>query len=301
MCRSPPSCWSRPGAGHRFDLAGACLGTAGLGGISYTLIEAPEVGLGAWPVLTGAVVGVAGIAALVLVERSRGMAAMLPPRLFSMPRFSALNVYTVVVYAALGGQLFFLSIQLQNVLHYSALATGMASLPVTALLLVGSSRAGALSARIGPRLPLVAGPLVAAAGLMLVRSVSAGDHYWPRLFPGIGIFGVGLTLVVAPLTAAVLAAVPDQFAGLASGVSNAAARAGGLLAVAALPLIVGLSGSAYQAPARLTPGFRSAVLCCAGLLVLGTALAALLLRPATTSRPPGRAGQRPAGYGRSAS
>ena len=182
-----------------------------------------------------------------------------------------LNIFTVVVYAALGGFTFFFAVYLQNVVGWSAFRTGIALLPMTLLLLVGSARAGALSARIGPRLPLAIGPVVAAVGLLLLRGVGPGASYWTDVLPGVLLFGIGLTLVVAPLTASVLAAVQDRFSGVASGFNNAASRAGGLLAVAALPLLVGLSGSGYAQKAELTDAFRGAMAWCAGLLLAGGA------------------------------
>jgi EmrB/QacA subfamily drug resistance transporter len=267
----------------RFDLLGAMLGAVGLAGVTYALIEAAERGFGAWPVATAAVGGVAALAAFVLIERRRGDRAMLPVHLFSSRLFSGLNLYTITVYAALTGQMFFLAVHLQNVAGYSALSAGLATLPVTVLLLLGSAPAGALAARIGPRAPLTVGPLLAAIGLLIVRRVEAGAAYWVDVFPGLTVFGLGLTMVVAPLTAAVLGAVDDRFAGVASGVNNAAARAGGLFAIAALPLAVGLSGTAYRVPSQLTAAFRGALLWCAGLLAVGAVLAALLVR---TQRPP---------------
>lgn len=141
---------SRTGAGRRrFDVAGALLGALGLGGVTYALIDAPARG-GSLPVLAAALVGVLAAVAFVLVERCRGDTAMLPTALFGSRLFSVLNVFTVMVYAALGGFTFFLAVYLQNVVGWSALLTGLATVPMTVLLLVGSSRAGALSARIGP-------------------------------------------------------------------------------------------------------------------------------------------------------
>jgi len=240
--------------------------------------------------VVAAIVVAAGAGFLfILIERRRHDAAMLPPGLFSSRLFSVLNVYTLAVYAALGGLTFFLAIQLQNVAGYSALATGVSLLPLTILLLVGSPRAGALNSRIGPRLPLTIGPLLAAAGFLLLRRVGPHAFYWTDVFPGVALFGLGMTLVVAPLTASVLAAVEDRFAGVASGVNNAAARAGGLLAVAALPLLVGFSGRAYEVPAELAAAFRSAMLWCAGLMVAGALMAALLIRrPRRPGGPPTR-------------
>lgn len=181
----------------------------------------------------------------------------------------------------MGGLTFFLALQLQTVAGYSALATGLATLPMTILLLVGSPRAGALATRIGPRLPLTVGPVVAAVGFLLLHGIDENAPYWTEVFPGVALFGLGMTLVVAPLTASVLGAVADRFAGVASGTNNAASRAGGLLAVAALPLLVGLSERGYDVPAEFTAAFRAAMYWCAGLMLVGAALAALLIRGAT--------------------
>ncbi|HEU4426077.1 MAG TPA: DHA2 family efflux MFS transporter permease subunit [Pilimelia sp.] len=262
-------------AGRRFDVAGAVLGAVGLGGLTYALIEIPERGWTAWPVLASTVVGLLAVAGFVRVERARGEAAMLPPALFAVPSFTPLNLYTVVVYAALSGFFFFVTVHLQAVVGYSALAAGAAGIPVTLLMLVGSARAGALANRIGPRLPLTVGPLLGVVGVLLLRRVEPGASFWWEVLPAMTIFGIGLTLIVAPLTAAVLACVPDRFAGVASGVNNAAARVGGLLAIAALPLLVGLSGEAYEVPAQFTVAYREALLWCAGLLVAGATLAAV--------------------------
>ncbi|SDY13699.1 drug resistance transporter, EmrB/QacA subfamily [Micromonospora pattaloongensis] len=270
-----------------FDLAGALLGALGLGGVAYALIEAPARGPGSASVLAAVAFGVAATALFVAVERRRGSAAMLPPELFAVRLFGVLNLYTVAIYAALGGQLFFLSVQLQTVAHYSALQTGLATLPITILLAAGSPAAGALAARIGPRLLLVAGPLVGGLGVLLLRGVGPNAPYWTDVLPGVSLFGLGMMMVVAPLTTAVLGAVDDRFSGVASGFNNAAARAGGLLAVAALPLLVGLSGSAYQMPGAFTAAFRAAMLWCAGLMLAGAALAALFVRKGPSSAQPG--------------
>ncbi|TDC73561.1 DHA2 family efflux MFS transporter permease subunit, partial [Micromonospora sp. KC606] len=272
---------SRTG-GKRFDVAGALLGALGLAGVTYALVDAPARGLASAPVLVAALVGLLAAVGFALLERRRGDAAMLPVGLFTGRIFPVLNVFTVAVYAALGGFTFFLAVHLQNAVGWSALKTGLATVPMTVLLLLGSARAGALSAKIGPRVPLTAGPVVAAVGLLLLRPVEAGASYWVDVLPGVTLFGLGLTLVVAPLTASVLAAVPDRFAGVASGFNNAASRAGGLLAVAALPLLVGLSGTGYAQRAELTAAYREALGWCAGLLLAGAATAALLVR-----RPPG--------------
>ncbi|MEU1241922.1 MFS transporter [Micromonospora parva] len=271
---------------RRFDVAGALLGALALAGVTYALIDAPARGFDSAEVLIAAAVGVLAAVAFVLLERRRGDAAMLPTGLFSSRLFSVLNLFTVVVYAALGGFTFFFAVYLQNVVEWSAFRTGIALLPMTLLLLVGSARAGALSARIGPRLPLAVGPLIAAVGLLLLRGVGPGASYWRDVLPGVLLFGIGLTLVVAPLTASVLAAVQDRFSGVASGFNNAASRAGGLLAVAALPLLVGLSGAGYEQKADLTDAYRAALAWCAGLLLAGAVLALVLVHRPPREAPP---------------
>ncbi|MFI6759331.1 MFS transporter [Micromonospora sp. NPDC050417] len=264
--------------GTRFDITGALLGALGLAGITFALIEAAQrTGSASVLAPVAGVVGVVAAIAFVLLERRKGDAAMLPPKLFRRRLFSVLNIYTVVVYASLGGFSFFLSVHLQNVAGFSALKTGLANLPMTGLLLLGSPRAGALAARIGPRLPLTVGPVIAAGGVLLLRGIGPHASFWVDVVPGVFLFGLGLTLVVAPLTTSVLAAVEDQFAGVASGFNNAASRAGGVLAVAALPLLVGLSGAAYRMPAELAQAFRAAMLWCAGLMIVGALLAVFLI------------------------
>ncbi|MEG3633312.1 MFS transporter [Micromonospora palythoicola] len=276
---------SRKRGTRQFDVAGALLGALALAGVTYALVDAPDRGLGSPAVVAAALAGVVAAVVFVVLERRRGETAMLPTGLFRSRLFSVLNFFTVLVYAALGGFTFFIAVYLQNVVGWSALLTGLALLPMTLLLLVGSPLTGALSTRIGPRLPLTVGPVLAAVGLLMLREIEPGASYWGQVLPGVAIFGVGLTLVVAPLTASVLAAVDDRFAGVASGFNNAASRVGGLLAVAALPLLVGLTGTGYEQPAELTAAYRGALLWCAGLLLAGALIAALLVhRPAR--RPP---------------
>jgi len=127
---------------------------------------------------------------------------------------------------------------------------------------------------------------VSTVGVLLLRRVEPGASFWWEVLPGMTVFGLGLMLIVAPLTAGVLACVPDRFAGAASGVNNAAARAGGLLSIATLPLLVGLTGEAYEVPARLTEAYRSAMLWCAGLLVIGAVLAAVTQHRPTRAAAP---------------
>jgi MFS family permease len=203
---------------------------------------------------------------------------MLPPALFASRQFSAANAMTLLTYAALGGVLFFLVLQLQTVSGFGALRAGMATLPITVIMLLLAGRGGALAGRIGPRLPMTVGPLLCAAGTLLLTRVGAHLNYWTDVAIPLTVFGLGLAALVAPLTAAVLAAAPAEHAGVASGVNNAVARAGSLIAVAALPLVVGLSGADYELADAFSSGYRAAMVCCALLLVGGGLLSAALIR-----------------------
>ncbi len=194
---------------------------------------------------------------------------MLPLGLFSSRTFSSANVMTLLVYAALGAVSFFVVLQLQTVSGYGALGAGISMLPLTICMVLLASRGGALGARIGPRIPMTLGPIVMGAGTMLLLGIGDDVDYWRDVLPGVTVFGLGLSLMVAPLTATVLAAAPDRNAGVASGVSNAVARIGSLLAVAVLPVAVGLSGVEYADPVAFDAGYRSAMVICAGMLVVG--------------------------------
>jgi EmrB/QacA subfamily drug resistance transporter len=265
-----------PGAAQEFDVPGAVLGALALAGLTFALIQWPEDGASA-AVISSAIGGLLAGLAFVVVER-RSPHPMLPPSIFAIRQFTAVNVVTLCVYAALAGVFFFFVVQLQVVVGWSPTASGVATLPVTVLLLLLSSKAGALAQRIGPRLPLTVGPAVAAAGVLLLAAVDTGAGYLVDVFPGTVLLGLGLAVTVAPLTAAVLGAVEVERAGLASGVNNAVARTAGLIAVAALPLAAGLSGAEYQDPQAFSDGYRVAMLVCAGLLALGGLLGLLTVR-----------------------
>jgi MFS family permease len=214
------------------------------------------------------VIGVAAGVAFVVRER-RARDPMLPPRLFRDRQFTGANLATLFVYGALGGGMLFLVLQLQTVLGYDATAAGSALLPSILVITVLSPRAGALAQRIGPRVPMTIGPLIAAAGTLWLSGVDGGAPYIVEVLPGSLLQGLGMATTVAPLTATVLGAAPDALAGLASGVNNAVARAAQLLAVAALPVAVGLSGNDYTDPAAFTSGFRMALMVCAALFAAG--------------------------------
>lgn len=275
---------SRAPVSGRFDVLGAGLTVGALGALTFALTR----GVGS-PV-SGVVlaVGVALAAAFVVVE-SRVREPLVPLRLFRSRVFSAANAMTFLVYGALGAVFFVLVLHLQVSAGWSALTAGLTGLPITVALMLLSSRAAALSARIGPRLPMTLGPLLCAAGTLLLLGVGAGTR-WYAVLPGLVVFALGLALLVSPLTAAVLAAAPDDHAGVASGINNAVARAGSLLAVAALPALVGLSGTDYRSPEAMTAGYRAAMVICAVLLAGGGVVSWFGLprpapRPAPRSEP----------------
>ena len=263
-----------PMARGPLDVLGAGLAALGLAGTTYALIEGPN-GAAAMVALAVILGGIA-LAAFIVVER-RSPNPMLPLDIFRSRQFSAANLVTFVVYAALGGFFFLLVSFLQISMGYTPIEAGAATLPVTGFMLVLSARSGALAQRIGPRIPLTVGPLVIAAGLLLLTQVDPGDSYVSSVLPGVVVFGLGLTLVVAPVTATVLAAADVRHAGIASGINNAVARVGSLLAVALLPLIAGLTGDSFYDPASMTDGFRVGMFACAGLSAAGGILAWLTI------------------------
>ncbi|CAM5711825.1 MFS transporter [Streptomyces aurantiogriseus] len=257
-----------------FDVLGAVLGAAALGLVTYALIEA---GAGTVVVTVTAVAGVAAGVAFVLVERRRPD-PMMPLDIFASRQFTAVNLVTLCVYAALGGFFFLSAVQLQVVAGYSALGAGTALLPTTVLMLLLSARSGELADRIGPRIPLTVGPLLCAAGMLLMLRVGQDASYLADVLPAVLVLGLGLVTLVAPLTATVLASVDVARAGLASGINNAAARAAGLIAVAALPLVTGMGAEAYRSADAFDEAFGRAMAVCAGLLVVGAAVALATVR-----------------------
>ncbi|MBG6180896.1 MFS transporter [Arthrobacter sp. CAN_A1] len=261
----------------RLDLWGAVLGAAALAGITYALIEAPARGLLSPAVLGAAGLGVVAAGAFLLVE-ARSRNPMLPLSIFSSSQFSATNAVTFLVYGAFGGVFFLLVVHLQVVAGFSPLAAGTAMLPITVLMLLLSSRAGQLATRIGPRLPMSLGPVLCAVALLLMLRIGPDASYLTDVLPGVVVLGLGLSVLVAPLTATALASVDSRHAGLASGVNNAVARAAALIAVALFPALAGLSGSSYLDPVAFNEGFRTSVLIGVGVLLAGAGLAVLTIR-----------------------
>jgi len=206
---------------------------------------------------------------------------MLPLAIFRTRQFAATNAVTFIVYAALSGATFLLPIELQVVSGYSPLGSGLALLPLTVIMLALSARSGQLASRIGPRLQMSVGPVVTGAGFALLTLATRGSSYVAYVLPAVAVFGLGMAITVAPLTAAAMSSAPAEHSGLASAVNNDVSRLGGLLAVAVLPALAGITGTAYLHPHVLAAGFRTAVLIAAAVCVAGGLLAA-----ATITNPP---------------
>jgi EmrB/QacA subfamily drug resistance transporter len=223
--------------GRRPDWTGAALCALGLGGPVLALIEQPVHGWASAVVLAPGLAGLALLGAFVAWER-RARDPMMPLGLFAERNFAVGNATTFVVWGALGAAMFFLSLFLQQVAGFSALKAGLSLTPLTVMILAFSRRFGAVADRIGPRWFMTAGPLVAGAGMLGFLRVGADADYLGAVLPAVLVFGLGMSLTVAPLTAAVLSAVEDRNAGIASGVNNAIARIAGLVAIAAVGTVV---------------------------------------------------------------
>jgi hypothetical protein len=222
----------------------------------------------------------AGLALLAtfLVNEHRRPNPMMPLSLFRSRQFSSANLVTLVVYAALSGALFLLPVQLQIVSGFSPLAAGSSLLPVTVVMLLLSARMGRLAQRIGPRWPMTIGPIIAGSGMALYSRLGPHSTYLTGVLPPVLVFAFGLSMTVAPLTATVLAAAPEHQVGVASAVNNDIARTAGLLAVAVLPAVAGITQSAYSHPAALSTAFHHAVIIAGALCALGGVLSAFTIR-----------------------
>ncbi len=273
--RHVPETRDEAAARHVDGLGGALL-ALGLAGVVYGLIEGPGSAWSGAPVV--ALLAGAIALALFLVVEARSVHPMVPLDVFRSRQFSGANAVTFAVYAALGVTMFLLVVHLQTDLGYSALEAGASLLPLTVLMLLFSARAGALAQRIGPRLPMTIGPLIAAAGIAKLAGVEPGVTYWSGVFPGVVVLSVGLVFTVAPLTATVLAAVEDAHAGIASAINNAVARIAGLIMIAVVPALAGLSGTGGSLD--LDSGFGDALMIAAGTCAVGGVIAWLTIRRA---------------------
>ncbi|WP_218159314.1 MFS transporter [Actinacidiphila rubida] len=265
----------------RLDVAGTIAVTTGLAGVTIALIEVPTRGWTVFTTATGAS-GAVLLLAFVVIEHLHPT-PLLPLSLFRSAQFTGANLVTFAVYAALSGGLFLLTLQLQLSLGYSALAAGLATLPITVEILLLSSWIGGVTQRTGPRIPMTLGPVLAAAGFVLMSHISPGCSYLPNVLPGVLVFGLGLAFTVAPLTSAVLSAVSDERAGAASGANNAISRVAGLVAIAVLPGAAGIDVSGADS---LAQGFRSAMLIAATACLAGGLIAALTISRGCDARGP---------------
>jgi EmrB/QacA subfamily drug resistance transporter len=270
------------------DWPGALAGVAALATTTYAIIVLPGGGVRSPPFAAAAVLAVLSWAAFAVTER-RVSHPMLPPAIFRPARFRAANAITFVVNGALGGFAFVFIPALEIIAGYSPVVAGSALVPVTVVTLLLSGASGRLAQRIGPRPPLVAGCLLCSAASMLAVRIGVHASYWTAVFPLAVLFGLGLASLLPPLTASAMNSAPDSLAGLASGVNNAVARVAGLLWIAALPPITGLTGAVYADPIQFRSSFAQISWICAAAFACAAALAATIItgprRPTQPRRP----------------
>lgn len=260
-------------APQRSDVSGVIYAVVGLGGLTYGLTA------GSVP---PTLIGVVGLIAFI-VHEGRTATPMMPLDVFKSRPFSATNLVTFLVYAALSGVVLWLVVALQVVAGESPMRAGLALVPLTACMLLLSPLAGSVSERIGPTVPMTVGPLIMAGSVAALTRVDTQTSYLIDVLAPTIVFGIGLATMVTPLTATALAAVPDHRAGIASGVNNAVARIGGLLAIAVLPVVTSIGPDGFDDAATLRPAFAMAMWICAGLLALGGLLSAALVRRPTAN------------------
>jgi EmrB/QacA subfamily drug resistance transporter len=259
------------------DWLGAAAITLSLALVTWSLTDAPKMGFGDARILGTLIAGLAGLAAFPFIER-RAKSPMTPLQLFRSVRFSGLNGYTLLLYGAFGGALFLLPFLLIRAHGFAPAAAGAAMLPLSLGMAVLSPISGWLKARVGARALLVAGPAIVAAGFGLMAWRADTADYWTGPFAGLALLALGLGLAVAPLTDAVLGAVPDEYEGAASGINNAVARIAGLLAVALVGFTLGQTGG-------IVASFRTALVVAAAVALGASAIAALTVGGQPRSRP----------------
>ncbi len=258
---------------RRIDFVGAALCAVGLSAAVFGLIEQNRLGLSHPAVAGGLAVGLTGLVAFVFWER-RAPNPMMPLQLFAARNFAVGNVATVFLYAGVSLGILLVALFLQEVVGLSAAMAGLASLPIPVLSFFLARPFGALAGRHGPRLYMAVGPLVAAAGFLLMMSARAPFDFWTQMLPGLIVFGIGLSVTVSPLTAAVLAAVDPTQSGIGSAVNNAVSRISGLIAVAFTGVIIGATGDSGFAPGDFA-GFRQGVLVTAVLFAVAGLVSAI--------------------------
>ncbi len=282
---------ARTGPRPRVDFLGGLLCALGLGGPVFALIEAPQRGFGD-PLIVGTLVGGAALLAAFVWWERVAREPMLPLAFFARRNFAFANLETLTVYAGLSTLTFFLVLFLQQLAGYTALRSGLALVPITIVMFVLSPRVGRLSMRFGPRLFMAVGPLVAGGSLLALVRLRPGFSYWVELLPPLVGFSVGLSLIVAPLTATVLADVDETDAGIASGVNNAIARVAGLLGIAVVGAAVAGGSNRLD-----VAGFRTALTITGLLVVAGGVTGFAGIRNRATAGDPRSGGPRPATAG----
>jgi predicted MFS family arabinose efflux permease len=267
---------SKPQTDRRVDYTGALLCTLGLGGVVFALIEQPHYGWGSVTTLGPLASGLIALAAFTAHER-RTPQPMLRLELFRRRNFAIGNLQTLTMYGGLAVLFFFLVIYLQQVAGFTALKSGLATLPTTVIMFALSRRFGTLADRYGPRFFMGAGPLVAAAGILLLLRAGMDVNYVTDLLPALCVFSVGLAMTVSPLTATVLADADATDAGIASAVNNAIARIAGLIAVSFGGIVVAsrLVGDSFAKNSESVSAFHELVMMCAALIAIGGVVAAI--------------------------
>lgn len=272
----------------QLDLMGAFLTTAGLALLVAPLTEAERLGRPLTIALTG--LGVVFLVGFWLLERRREAsgrpAPMMPPSLWRIRSFTVANVVTFVVYGALSSVMFLLTLALMIGLGWSALVTGLATLPMTIMLAVFSGKVGSLVPRFGARPLLTAGCVLMALGMFMLAYLPGDPSYWTEVFPGVMVFSVGMTLIVAPITTTALGDIPVTASGVGSGVNNAVARIGGLVTVAVIPVIAGLAGISADAGLAVMPGYKRATIISAAVCAVGAVASWFGFRPETGKAAP---------------
>jgi EmrB/QacA subfamily drug resistance transporter len=262
---------SREAGSGRTDYAGALLATAGLGGLTYALTLWSATRHFTNAALVALAAGIAMLAAFLWVEHRRGGRAMMPLSLFTGRCFTGLNLLTFLLYGAFGAAMLLIPYVLITSGGYSPVQAGLAMLPLPILMTAISPTMGGLAARLGPRIPLTAGPLIVAVGMMLSRLIGEHSSYWAGAFPTILVMALGMTIAVAPMTASVLGSVEEKHVAMASGLNSAVARTGGLIATALLGAVLASKDAALFA------GFHVAMMVSAGVAALAGVLAVTML------------------------